>query len=58
MWDRWQKGETLHQIAGYLIDTTHRYSGFWLSQAGYARPTAPIKIGIDLESSAKRSHAA
>jgi len=39
MWEHWRKGETLHQIADCLIGITHRYTAFWPSPAGYARPS-------------------
>ena len=35
IWDRWQKGEALHQIAG-LFDRYHSsIQGFWPRRAGY-----------------------
>jgi hypothetical protein len=37
MWERWQKGETLHQIASYLIEAIHPSNRFWLRRAEYGR---------------------
>jgi len=39
IWERWQKGETLHQIAGCLIDTTRRSKASGLSRVGYVQPS-------------------
>jgi hypothetical protein len=39
IWDRWQKGETLHQIAGLFDRYPRRYSALWLRRAAYAQPT-------------------
>jgi len=36
MWERWQKGDSLHQIAR-LFGTIRRYRGFWLPQAESVR---------------------
>jgi len=45
MWERWQKGESLQQIAQLLIVTTHRYRGFWPRLAGSVRPPAAAPDG-------------
>ena len=38
IWERWRKGETLHQIAR-LFDRYHSsIKASWLSRAGYAQP--------------------
>ena len=37
MWDRWQKGESLHSIAACLIVLTNRSDAFWPRLAGSAR---------------------
>ena len=39
IWERWRKGETLHQIAR-LFDRYHSsIQRIWRSRAGYAQPS-------------------
>jgi len=38
MWERWRKGEPLHQIAQLLTGTTRRSNASSLSRVGYVRP--------------------
>jgi hypothetical protein len=45
IWDRWRKGETIHQIAGLFDRYHHRYSAFWLSPAGYSQPSSSVRDG-------------
>jgi IS30 family transposase len=48
MWERWQKGESLQQIA-QLFDRNHSsiYKVFWRRPAGSVRPHAAIPMGAD-----------
>src|SRR5512145_2818740 len=50
IWERWRKGETIHQIAG-LFDRGHSSIQRILAESGGIRPSraAAFEIGIDVE---------
>ena len=44
MWDRWQRGESLHAIAQLFDRGIHRFNVSWPRPAGYARPSAGVPV--------------
>jgi|GEM_PF-2922335 len=45
MWDRWRKGDTIHQIAS--IEAILRFSGYYRRPAASSRCKGPRAAGID-----------